>query len=177
MSSFLRGILKDATLSEIKGVWTLFWKGCEYIGLPDACSKKDAEQQIAEMLFVRGPHAPAASTAASCPAECPAQTSWPARADLQYFESDMRMARMYLDISRRSSADPDECRNRARAICSQLIHWVEANGGHRELEQRLGQLRWHLAAVQRCTGNVGGRADSTGTETPLSSTSDERSHD
>jgi hypothetical protein len=37
------------TLSQVDGVWTIFFKGREYMRLLDAKSRDDAEQQISEM--------------------------------------------------------------------------------------------------------------------------------
>jgi hypothetical protein len=51
--SVIEEILKDASLHEIDGTWTLFFEGKEYMRLLDAKSRADAEQQIYEMLLVR----------------------------------------------------------------------------------------------------------------------------
>jgi hypothetical protein len=46
-------ILNDTRLVKIDDTWILFYQDREYIRLPDAQSRGDAEQQIAEMLFLR----------------------------------------------------------------------------------------------------------------------------
>jgi hypothetical protein len=40
------------TLIEQGGIWTLFYDGREYLRLLDATCRSDAEQQVAEMLFM-----------------------------------------------------------------------------------------------------------------------------
>ena len=44
-------ILLSFALIEIDGVWTLFYKGRPHVALVDAQSRKDAEEQLAEMLL------------------------------------------------------------------------------------------------------------------------------
>ena len=46
-------VLPNLRLVNCEGVWTLLYQGCEYVRLLDARSREDAEQQIAEMLFLR----------------------------------------------------------------------------------------------------------------------------
>lgn len=149
MLSSVTAVLKDATLSQVGGVWTLLWKGREYMRLLGAHSREHAEQQIAEMLFVRATP-DSASNAAANPvvARSSADTTWPSRADLHYFNSDMTTACMYLDMSRRPGADAENLIRRAQEISAQIADWVNANGGHADLEQRLIQFRWHLAAAK-----------------------------
>jgi hypothetical protein len=43
-------MIRDTTLLLVAGVWTLYYKGEQYIRLLDAESREDAEEQIAEML-------------------------------------------------------------------------------------------------------------------------------
>ena len=93
MLSSVTAVLKDATLSQVGGVWTLRWRGREYMRLLDANSREHAEQQIAEMLFVRAtPHSASNAAANSVAARSSADTTWPSRADLQYLNSDMMTA-------------------------------------------------------------------------------------
>jgi hypothetical protein len=47
-------------LVQIEGQWTLMYKGSEYMRLLEATSRDDAEQQIAEMLFVYAKDKPVA---------------------------------------------------------------------------------------------------------------------
>lgn len=52
-------VLSNSRLVNCEGVWTLLYQGREYMRLLDARSREDAEQQIAEMLFLRSaPPAP-----------------------------------------------------------------------------------------------------------------------
>jgi hypothetical protein len=48
----IEAVLKDVKLREVDGAWALFYQGREYMRLLDAKSREDAEQQIAEMLFL-----------------------------------------------------------------------------------------------------------------------------
>ena len=43
--------LPNCTLEQREGIWTLFYKGQEYIRLLEAKSRTDAQEQIAEMLI------------------------------------------------------------------------------------------------------------------------------
>ena len=43
--------LPNCTLEKQDGIWTLFYKGKEYIRLLEAKSRTDAQEQIAEMLI------------------------------------------------------------------------------------------------------------------------------
>jgi hypothetical protein len=47
-------ILSGTTLVQVDGTWVLTHNGREYLRLIDATSRIDAEQQIAEMLFLLG---------------------------------------------------------------------------------------------------------------------------
>jgi hypothetical protein len=49
----VEAILKDTRLVKIDDTWVLFYQDREYIRLPHAQSRGEAEQQIAEMLFLR----------------------------------------------------------------------------------------------------------------------------
>jgi hypothetical protein len=50
----IEAILKDdSRLVKIDDTWVLLYQNREYVRLPDAKSREDAEQQIAEMLFLR----------------------------------------------------------------------------------------------------------------------------
>jgi hypothetical protein len=46
-------MLDDCALVNIDGIWVLMWRAREYMRLLNARSREDAEQQIAEMLFLR----------------------------------------------------------------------------------------------------------------------------
>ncbi len=52
----IEAVLKHTRLVEIDATWVLIYKDKEYIYLLDAESREDAEQQIAEMLFLRELH-------------------------------------------------------------------------------------------------------------------------
>jgi hypothetical protein len=41
-------------LAEVNGIWTVMHENGAYMQLLDAKSREDAEQQVAEMLFLRG---------------------------------------------------------------------------------------------------------------------------
>jgi hypothetical protein len=47
----LHPILPDTQLLEVAGVWTLYYKGRQYMRLLDASSRKDAEDMITELLL------------------------------------------------------------------------------------------------------------------------------
>ena len=49
----IESILRKAKLVEIDNVWVLLYNDREYIHLLEAKSRDDAEQQIAELLFLR----------------------------------------------------------------------------------------------------------------------------
>jgi hypothetical protein len=42
--------MPDMKLLLVAGVWTIYYKGQEYLRLLDATSRADAEQQVSEML-------------------------------------------------------------------------------------------------------------------------------
>ena len=46
-------ILQNTRLTEVDNTWVLFSSDGEYVRLLSATSRDDAEQQIAEMLFIR----------------------------------------------------------------------------------------------------------------------------
>ena len=72
---------------------------------------------------------------------------WPNAADLQYFESELRMGFMCLLLMKGGPLDNRHaCARRAREIYVLLNEWVQSSGGHAGLEQRLARLRWHLDA-------------------------------
>ena len=48
----IENVLENATLREIGSTWAVVYRGKEYMRLLDARSRADAEQQIAEMLFL-----------------------------------------------------------------------------------------------------------------------------
>jgi hypothetical protein len=74
-------------------------------------------------------------------------TRWPRRVDLEYFDSEIRIAMLYVYM-RRNFADSRNCTPRASDICEVLATWVHANGGNAGLEQRVERLRWHLAVLR-----------------------------
>ena len=43
--------IPDMQLLLVAGVWTIYYKGQEYLRLLDATSRADAEQQMSEMLW------------------------------------------------------------------------------------------------------------------------------
>jgi hypothetical protein len=43
--------IPDMKLLLVAGVWTIYYKGQEYIRLLDATSRADAEQQVSDMLW------------------------------------------------------------------------------------------------------------------------------
>jgi hypothetical protein len=45
-------ILKEVTLVQVAGQWTVMYKRREYMRLLDATSREDAEQQLKETLLV-----------------------------------------------------------------------------------------------------------------------------
>ena len=49
----LNNVLHNSTLIQTHDGWVLTYEGREYLRLMDAKSQDDAEQQIAEMLFLR----------------------------------------------------------------------------------------------------------------------------
>ena len=49
----IESVLENTLVTEVDGVWTLLYESREYVRLLDAVSREDAEQQIAEMLFLR----------------------------------------------------------------------------------------------------------------------------
>lgn len=51
--SGIERVIPNSRLVNCEGVWTLLYDGREYMRLLDARSREDAEQQIAEMLFLR----------------------------------------------------------------------------------------------------------------------------
>ena len=73
---------------------------------------------------------------------------WPTGADLQYFDSELRMGFMCLLLIKGGPLDNRRaCARRAREIYVLLNEWVRCNGGHAGLEQRLARFRWHLDAL------------------------------
>jgi hypothetical protein len=44
-------LIPDIKLLLVAGVWTLYYKGQEYLRLLDAASREDAEQQLSDMLL------------------------------------------------------------------------------------------------------------------------------
>jgi hypothetical protein len=42
--------VQETKLLQVAGVWTIYYKGQEYLRLLDATSRADAEQQLSEML-------------------------------------------------------------------------------------------------------------------------------
>ena len=73
--------------------------------------------------------------------------SWPEPADVEYFESELKMAYAYLDMAAAAAVDARECSRRALAIYISLSGWLQGNGGNSQLEQRLADLRAQVAAM------------------------------
>jgi hypothetical protein len=66
---------------------------------------------------------------------------WPNRADLQYFESEIRIALICVQLGRSSpAANRQLCFTRALTILNSLSDWIRANGGHPPLERQLAKI-------------------------------------
>jgi hypothetical protein len=77
---------------------------------------------------------------------------WPRSVDVHYFDSEMRMAYMCLQLAS-SGPEPNAqiCRDRARSILMTLNQWVQTNGGHAAFERKLQWLEVRIAAHQERT--------------------------
>ena len=77
----------------------------------------------------------------------PRYGGWPNGTDVRYFDSEMRMAFICLQLATSAPADGKRnCLLRAVTIHTCMSEWVKKNGGHRALEQQLARLHWHLSS-------------------------------
>lgn len=77
-------------------------------------------------------------------------TYWPTIADLRYFDSELRMAFVYVQLARDAPASNVRvCADRAEQAYLALTEWVRANGGHEPCERQLQQLKWHFTQLRR----------------------------
>ena len=78
----------------------------------------------------------------------PQQTYWPTIADLRYFDSELRIAFLCVQLARSGPAtNVRACAARTKEIYTSLSGWIHANGGHAGCERHLQQLRWHIAQL------------------------------
>jgi hypothetical protein len=70
---------------------------------------------------------------------------WPNRADLQYFESEVRIALICVQLGRSSPSNNRRLRfSRALTILNFLSEWIRSNGGYPPLERQLENVFCHI---------------------------------
>ena len=89
---------------------------------------------------------------------------WLSSVDIQYFHSELQLALTYLDMIAAHPDQAQECVSRALRLYVLLSGWVQSNGGHSALEQRLQQLRWQIARVQEAGEGEAPLAQTRGTD-------------
>ena len=112
-------------------------------------------------VFKRPHLSPAAEFGGTAYLDDAAHAHWPNAADLHYFDSELRIAFTCLLLMKGGPLDNRHvCAGRAVEIYVLLKDWVQSNGGHAGLEQRLARLRWHLDASSDI--DVPGTSEGTG---------------
>jgi hypothetical protein len=102
-------------------------------------SLKTAQPPLAAEVRPADPAKPDAGDVA-----IPSCRNWPEPVDLRYFQSEIRMASEYLEISLSEPDFAQECTSRALRRYILLCGWVQSNGGDARLEQQLQCLRWRI---------------------------------